>query len=67
MYEHDQFQAWKMFYNLEVRPRGYKTWVQSQTKIKRKYWLLADTIIALYFEFEIELKCYNLRARLIVC
>ena len=60
-------------------PQGYKTWGHSQTqnkaqllaacghvklKIRRNYWLLADTCPpAFYFEFENELKFYNLEAR----
>ena len=40
--------------------------VQSQAKIKRNDWLVADTskqpIIALYFELENELKFYNTEA-----
>ena len=48
-------------------PQGYKPWVQSQTQNKAQ-WLAAcghvrkQPIIALYFEFENELKVYNLKA-----
>ena len=36
-YEHLKFHAqvswaWNKLFNLEARPRGYKTWVQSQTQ-----------------------------------
>ena len=52
----------------ESRSRGYKIWFHSQTRNKVQ-WLAAcgyvrmQPIIALYFEFENELKFYNLRAR----
>ena len=50
-----------------TRPRGYKTWVHSQSQIKAQ-WLAAcghvrkQPIIVLYFEFEIILQFYNLEA-----
>ena len=48
----------------EIRPRVYKTRVQSQTQNKAQ--LLAacghEPIISLYFESENELKFYNLEA-----
>ena len=48
---------------VNIWPRGYKTWVQAQTQNKAP-WLAAcrkQPIIVLYFEFENELKFYNLR------
>ena len=52
--------AWKKFYNLKARSRGYKTWIQSQTRNK-VHWLAANHCAL--FEFENELKFYNLMAR----
>ena len=51
---------WAPKTGLEVN--RYKTWVQSQTQNKRNIWLRKQPIIALYFEFENELKFYNLQA-----
>ena len=40
--------AWKKFYNLGVWPRGYKTWVQSQTQNK-VHWLAACVLFRVWW------------------